>query len=278
MRSSRLPGWLAVPIVLAIVLAAGYGEMADAARFAVSVRGRDTLAWSVEQAGSCVRGGSGRQTVEFANARPVTLQIGRESSRGSQVLVFQHEHGGVFVAVHATVTREDNTTGSFTFHEGCEPLPAKDCGTQPLPHFAPALSDDEQAGFTLHGPYYPTGNPPFHNCLALVTPINLVGVESFYKGWEFGETLLSREDATMATRPVSPQALQVGRTYRFAAHRIVHLSDGNLHGFVISDDGGSGSPEIEIGQPETPRTDDTLGGGASITDNASWEITLKRVG
>jgi len=261
-----------VPPVLGTATAAG------AARFAISVQGRDVLAWTVGQSSDeCGRRGSGRQTVEFTDPHPGhgPDRPDHGSWQPSACLSAWARRRADPRQGHHGARRQHHR--QFTFHEHCESIPAKDCGTQPLPHFEPSLNSDSSAGFTFHGPYYPTGNPPFHNCLALVTPVNLVGVETFYSGWNFGEEILTREATPMATRPVSPQSLRVGRTYHFTAHKIVQISDSDLHGFVISDDGGTGPPEVEIGEPESPHTDDTLGGGRSITDTASWEITLKRV-
>lgn len=250
---------------------------ANAARFTVSVRGSDVLAWTVGQAGECGRSGSGQQTVEFSDTHPVTVKIARVPSRGGQWLVFGREHGGVMIPSQGTATRTDNTTGSFTYREHCESIPAKDCGTQPLTGFEPSVLSNDHAGFTLTAPYWQYGEPPFHNCIALITPVNLVGNEQPYTGWDFGDQMLTRDEGTMATRPVSPQALRVGRTYHFAAHKVFHLSDGELHGYVISDNGGSGSPDVELGEPEAAQAGDTLGGDRSITDTVSWVVTLKRV-
>jgi hypothetical protein len=144
-------------------------------------------------------------------------------------------------------------------------MPAKDCASEPLPHFVPTIWGADNGGFALHGSYWQfQPDAPFSNCLGFQTPENLVGNGRAYSGWQFGDSIPSRETGDMAARPLSPQRLSIGRTYRFAAHRVIQLSDGDLHGYVMSPNGVAGYL--------------LLGGDTSITDNVSGQITLKRLG
>ena len=268
--------WLAC-CVCGLSFALCAAAAADAALFTVSVHGRDSVTWSVGQAGQCGRSGSGQQTVEFSAAHPVTVQIARVPLRGGQRLVFGHGRGGVRIAVRGTVSRTDNTTGSFTYRQHCAPIPAKDCATKALSRFEPSLQSDGHAGFTLVGSYWPPGQTPFHNCIGLATPVSLVGTARAYTGWEFGEGLPVRDHGTVATLPVLPQALDVGGTSRFTAHKLIRLHPAGLPGFMISDDGGSEAAGVQPGSPEARQSDNTLGGDRSIADTVSFEVALKRL-
>jgi hypothetical protein len=162
----------------------------------------------------------------------------------------------------ATVARVDDTTLS---PGACDPMPAKDCGSKSLLHFVPTIWGADSGGFALHGSYWQfQPDAPFDNCLGFQTPKNLAGNGGTYNGWQFGDSIPWRETGDIATRPLSPQKLRVGRTYRFAAHRVIQLTDADLHGYVMSPNGVAGYL--------------LLGGQTSITDNVSWQITLKRLG
>jgi hypothetical protein len=268
MRVIRMTTGAALAGVIASILAAGVAAGAPAARFTVTFAGHDTLVWSVAAGRECTRSGPGHQGVEFADAHPVTTQIGRLRAPARSrrpVLVFGSGHeGGLDVPGKATVTRVDETTLS---PGRCNPMPAKDCAGKPLPRFFPTIWGSDSGGFALHGPYWKDEpEAPFGNCLSMQTPENLAHNEVPYTGWQFGDQLPWREHGDIVTRPLSPGRLHLGRTYKFAAHRVIQLTDADLHGYVIFSNGLGGTMGGEV-----------LGGETVITDNISWEITLKRV-
>lgn len=259
----------AVVAVLAATAAAGQAGAAQAARFRVSFSGRDTLAWSVAAGPECTRAGSGSQTVEFASTHPVTTRIGRLRAPARSrvpVLVFgRAREGAVTVPGTATVTRVDETTLS---PGQCDPMPAKDCGSKPLPQFFPTIWGSDSGGLALHGEYWrDEPEAPFENCMAFRTPENEAGHEAPYTGWEFGDQIPRQENGDVSSRPLSPARLRVGRTYHFAAHRIIQLSGADLPGYVIWPNGRAGATASEL-----------LGGETTATDNVSWQIALTRVG
>ncbi len=258
-----------VVAALAAVAAAGQAGAADAARFKVTFSGRDTQTWSVAAGPECTRAGSGRQAVEFAAAHPVTAQIGQLHARArghSLVLVFgRAREGALTVPGEATVTRVDETTLS---PGQCDPMPPKDCGSRPLPQFFPTIWGSDNGGLALHGEYWrDEPEAPFENCLAFQTPEDADGNSTPYTGWEFGDEIPRQEHGDIATRPLAPASLRIGRTYRFTAHRTIQLSGANLAGFVIWPNGRAGNTASEV-----------LGGETSITDDISWQIALTRVG
>jgi len=259
-------------VVLVLVAAAGAAltGVARAARFKVAFSGHDTLAWSVAPGPECTRSGSGQQTIEFADARPVTAQIGQLRVRGHVIVVFGRRHeGGLSVPGTASVTRSDETILS---PGRCDPMPAKDCGARPLPHFSPMVWSAENGGLALHGEYWrDQPDAPFLNCMGFQTPENEAANEGSYSGWHFGDELPRRineqgEAGDIASRPLSPTSLHIGHTYRFAVHRVIQLSGADLHGYVIWPNGREG-----------PAVSEVLGGETTVTDNVSWQITLRRL-
>jgi hypothetical protein len=240
---------------------------AGAARFKVTFAGTDTLSWSVAAGPECTRSGSGRQTVHFADTHPVTAQIGRlrapARSRVPVIVFGPRPEGALAVPGSATVTRSDESTLS---PGQCNPMPAKDCASKPLPEFVPMIWGSDNGGFALHAEYWPEAPAaPFANCLSLQTPVNLLGTETPYDGWMFGDELPWRRTGDIATPPLTPGRLRVGHSYRFAAHRIVRLTDADIHGYAIFFNGREGPAEV-------------LGGEKSISDDVFWQVTLKRVG
>jgi hypothetical protein len=259
----------ALRAVLVVVASAGLASAASAARFKVTFAGRDTMAWSVAAGPECTRAGSGRQTVEFAATQPVIAQIGqlRAPARGrGLVLVFRRAHeGALTVPGKATVTRVDETILS---PGQCDPMPAKDCASKPLPQFFATVWGSDSGGLALHGEYWrDEPEAPFENCMAFQTPENEAGHEAPYAGWEFGDEIPRQETGDISSRPLSPARLRIGHTYKFTAHRILQLSDASLPGYVIWPNGRAGSTASEL-----------LGGDTTVTDNVSWQITLERVG
>ncbi len=254
---------------LAVLAAGGAAGAADAARFTVSFAGRDTLAWSIAPGPECTRAGSGVQTVEFASTHPVTAQIGqlRAPVRSrTPVLVFGRKHeGALTVPGRATITRTDETTLSLG---RCDPMPPKDCGSKQLPQFSPSIWGSDNGGFALHAEYWrDEPEAPYGNCMAFQTPENEAGHEAPYTGWEFGDEIPRQENGDVSSRPLSPARLHIGRTYKFTGHRVIQLDDSGLPGYVIWPNGRAGDVASEL-----------LGGEATVTDNVSWQITLKRVG
>jgi hypothetical protein len=253
--------------LIVLLVASIPAASAGAARFRVTFAGSDTLTWSVPAGPECTRSGSGEQRVVFADTKPVTTLIGQVRAPARSrvpVLVFGSAHrGGLFASGRATLTRVDETTLS---PGQCDPMPAKDCGSRPLPQFEPIIWGSDSGGFALHGEYWgEEPAPPFRNCLALQTPVNLLGTETPYTGWHFGEEIPRRDSGDIATRQVSPARLRLGQTYRFGVHRIIHLTDADVRGYAIVPNGREGPAEV-------------LGGEKTITDDISWQITLKRVG
>jgi hypothetical protein len=256
--------------VLATAASAAPAGVAQAARVRVSFSGQDTLAWSVAAGRECTRFGSGRQTVTFADRRPVTAQMGALRARGHTLVVFGRAHeGALSVPGTASVTRVDETTLS---PGNCDPMPAKDCGVRALPQFFPTVWSAENGGLALHGEYWrDEPDAPFLNCMGFQTPESAAGNERPYSGWHFGDELPRRinsdnEAGDIASKPLSPASLRIGHTYRFVAHRVIQLSGGDLHGYVIWPDGREG-----------PAVSEVLGGETTVTDNVSWQITLKRL-
>jgi hypothetical protein len=249
---------------------------ASGARFSLTLHARDTLAWNAPKALECARTGSGTQTVDIRTTHPFTTQLSRGGSPGvkGELLLFGGRYGGALFPATGTVTRVDDTTGGF-LHEGCQPLPPKDCGTRPLTAFHPYLFGTKRLGFTLATNYWE--QPPFTNCMALQTPVNEPDAGSFYTGWEFGEVwpqFASRPGSGFSTKAISPAAMVVGHTYRSAGHTVFHVADRELHHYLIDSNGGSGTGEIA--QDQSPG--DTLGYERSVTDTLSMEVAIKRVG
>jgi hypothetical protein len=246
----------------------GYATNASAARFRVTFAGRDALVWSVAAGRECTRSGTGHQTIEFAAAHPVIAQISQLHAPARSrrlVLVFgRAREGGLEAPGRASLTRVDETTLA---PGQCDPMPAKDCGSRPLPRFFPTIWGSDSGGFALHGPYWrDEPEAPFRNCLSMQTPENLAHNEVPYNGWQFGDQIPWQEHGDVVTRPLSPRSLRLGHTYSFAAHRVIQLTDSDLHGYTIFDNGLGGT------------SGEVLGGEKSITDNISWQITLKRIG
>jgi hypothetical protein len=261
MRRWTLVGAIAVAALAGMVTASAAG----AARFKIAFAGQDTLTWKVTEgpgaSAACGRSGLGSQVVRFADAHPITTQIGPAPQSGHPVGFGPKRETELALPGRATMTRVDETT----VPAGCTPIPVKDCGAKPLPAFFPVLGAVGSNRVDMTAEYWrdvPEG--PFGNCLALQTPEGLLGSETFYHGWSFGTVMPENANVRVATPPLSLSRISRGRTYRVGAHTSFGLSDHDLHGSAIFFNG------------VPPGT--LLGGPASVSDSLSWQITLTRVG
>ena len=211
-------------LTCALALIVGASPAAGSPRYMVSFKGTDTLSWSVGERPECGRSGSGVQRVVFAGATPVAVGIVDVPSSSGSHFGFGPKHTGLTFTGHGTVTRTDETTGSYWPRSGCVGIPAKDCGTKPLPGFEPVIIGGERMGVTLEGPYWHYDNEaaPFRNCMALQTPEGLAGNESFYTGWRFGESVPPVTPA--ASPPARSSFANCARGTRTTSRRIERSS------------------------------------------------------
>jgi hypothetical protein len=292
-RGNRL-----VACAVTFVLAGSVAGSAEAARFIVTLRGHDSLAWNVATPGDCGRSGNGLQSVDFHATDRHPVQISQVRVRVGGRLATVLEFGGLGSLTmdgQGTIRRQDNTTGFYPARDGCAPIPPKDCGTQQLTHpfgggdarpgFEAMIWSNRHAGLAVEASYWGVppslADAPFGNCMALMTPISLIhnGSQRDYVGWQFGDQMLLlmnslNYDYAPASRTVSPTKMRIRHSYDFAVSKQVRLTDAGLSPWwEIGANGGDGSGDTPTEQ--SPGAD--LGGNRSITDTLSWQITLKRV-